>query len=157
MFSDKPTPGKGYIAFIISVLVFLLAVLIFSSLKAAARSNSIALLVIIQLLPLAIFYAIIHAAYHTEYKIMNGFLEMKSGFITRDKILLDDIDQVKRVKFISRVLGWGPSGKGIANRIKNGLLIKAGGKKVFISPSHVDQFVGQLNGFSGKDLVGADN
>lgn len=152
MISDKPAPGKGYVVFIISVLIFLLGVFAFSGLKAGSRSNSVTLLVLLQLLPLTVFYAIIHAAYHTEYKIVNGFLEMKSGFITRDKIHLEDIAQVKRVKFISRVLGWGPNGKGIANRIKNGLLIKAGGKKVFISPSHVDQFVEQLKTYSGKNI-----
>lgn len=156
MFSDKPAPGKGYVTFIISVLVFLLAVMIFSSLKAASRSNSLALLVIIQLLPVAIFYAIIHAAYHTEYKILNDFLEMRSGFIIKDEVRLDSIDRVKKVKFINRVLGWGPSGKGIANRFKSGLLISAGRKKVFISPSHVDQFIEQLNSFSERDLLRAE-
>ena len=156
MFNDKPAPGKGYVVFIISVLIFFLAVFAFSSLKAGTRSTYVTLLVLLQLLPLAVFYAIIHAAYHTEYKIINGFLEMKSGFITRDKIRLDDIDQVKKVKFISRVLGWGPSGKGVANRIKNGLLIKAEGKKVFISPSHVDQFVEQLDSFSGKEFLSSE-
>ena len=157
MFSDKPAPGKGYVVFIISVLIFLLAVFAFSSLKAASRSNFVALLVVLQLLPLAIFYAIIHAAYHTEYKIMNGFLEMKSGFIIKDKICLDDIDQVKKVNLINRVLGWGPTGKGIANRIKNGLLIKAGRRNVFIRRTHIDQFIEQLKTYSGKDLLGADN
>ena len=152
MFSDKPAPGKGYVVFIISVLIFMLAAFAFSGFKAGSGSNSVALLALLQLLPLAVFYAIIHAAYHTEYKIVNGFLEMKSGFITRDKIRLEDIAQVKRVKFISRVLGWGPSGKGIANRIKNGLLIKAGNKRVFISPSRVDQFVEQLKTYSGKNM-----
>jgi len=152
MFSDKPAPGKGYVVFIISVLIFMLAAFAFSGFNAGSGSNSVALLALLQLLPLAVFYAIIHAAYHTEYKIVNGFLEMKSGFITRDKIRLEDIAQVKRVKFISRVLGWGPSGKGIANRIKNGLLIKAGNKRVFISPSRVDQFVEQLKTYSGKNM-----
>lgn len=137
-FIDRPKPSKNYLAMILGVI----AITAIPSLACLFLTPSIiGAIVAVVMLPLfGLLLETLHAAYATEYRIADGVLELRCGWIMKKRIALSEIRGVESVKAISRVLGWEPGATGYCNRLSNGLALKTAQGKVFISPSDLAAF-----------------
>ncbi len=110
------------------------------------QDATLAVIVAVSLLPMVLLgIEMVHAAFTTEYRITDGEVELRSGWIMHRRFPASDIVKVDRVGFISRVLGWAPGVYGYCNRFKNGLVLYSDKRAFFVSPTDLDAFSAALD------------
>ena len=147
MYVDKPRPGKGYVIFILACLLTLLLLIVgtfvLSYIRGAHSTSLIGPGII-----MAVAYAIgggtlllvLHAAYHTEYRLIDNQLEMKAGNLGYRKIALSQIVEIRKLSSLRRI----PPGlhkSGASNRLSNLVVLRTRFDKIYLSPSDPDQFI----------------
>ena len=156
MYTDKPRPGKGYILFLLLILVAVFCIypvgFAFSYLASTSRSTILAQ-GLLGAIPCAIIGVLVlvglHAAYHTEYTFRDHLLELKGGGVVRRKVYLEQIVEAKKVPYNGRMLGSKLTGRmmntGVCNRYKNGVLLITRTENIYLSPSDPDKFLELLS------------
>ena len=145
MTSDRPRPGTGYLALLLSLtaLSCLMFGLAAPELRGAGRLEWIAA-VVVMCSAGGLVAATVDAAFRTRYEISDRGMRLRSGFVIRAEIPYRDVASVEAVGFIPRVLGWG-GGRGIANRLTGGLRVTLhSGAVYYISPSEPEAFAGLI-------------
>ncbi len=137
---DKPAPSVFYMAFLLVLFSVILSLPLFMTAFGLINIQSAIVMLVGFSVPALIFILLVHSAFSTVYKVAGGYLTIKSGIIISVKIPLDEIKEVKKLKFIRRVLGRGIRTIGACNRFTNGLEILTGNRSYMISPSDPDIF-----------------
>lgn len=159
MYTDKPQPGKGYIVFLLLVLIGVFCiypvVFVFSYLRAEEASRSTLLFEgFVIALPCVVIGIVmlvgLYAAYHTEYTLRENVLELKGGGVLRRKVALHQIVEAKKVPYNARLLGSGMGvggvrSMGVCNRFRNGVLLITRMEHIYLSPSDPDTFLEMLS------------
>jgi len=152
MYTDKPKPGKGYILFLLLILIAVFCIypagFAFSYLASTSRSTVLAE-GWIGALPCAIIGILVlvglHAAYHTQYTLSDHQLELKGGGVVLRKVALEQIVEAKKVPYNTRLLGSKMAGRiintGVCNRYKSGVLLTTRTENIYLSPSDPDKFL----------------
>ena len=139
--TDRPSPGRGYLVLLIAVLLLGIGTcvgVILTESGALTRALIgvffVASITALVLLPL-------HAALHTRYELTDRSLAFRAGIVIKAELTWAEIEEVVRVPFIPRVLGWG-GGRGLANRFTNGVRITTrNGAIYYVSPTDPARFV----------------
>ena len=145
--TDRPRPGRGYLALLIIVLLLGVGTgvgIIFAGSGAAAR----ALIGVFLAAPVtALVLLPLHAAFRTRYDLTERSLALRAGIVIKAELEWAEIAEVVRVPFIPRVLGWS-GGRGLANRFTDGVRITTRrGGIYYVSPTDPEAFV--------RDVLGA--
>lgn len=141
-FCDRPKPSPAYVV-LLSIL--LLVVLLFArTFPLLGERMADTLLIVAYAIPVLLLLELLHAAFATEYRIAEGVLFLRCGWMLRKRIPLAEIQAVSPLPTISRVLGWSPGEWGFCNRMRNGLALKTAKTWVFISPTDPEAFRAQL-------------
>lgn len=141
LLTDSPSPGIGYLLFIILVFGGVLAAV--AAGDGSAPGERVAQFGV-GLLMAGLFVLMLHAALRTSYRVEGSLLHMRSG-VFRSTVDLRSVRGIERCGFNQRTLGWSMGGsRGFCNRFTNGVRMRSGGDYVFISPSDPEQFVRRL-------------
>jgi hypothetical protein len=152
MYTDKPRPGKGYVLFLLLILVAVFCIypagFAFSYLASTSRTTVLVqgLLAGLPLVIIGILVLIgLHAAYHTQYTLRDHQLELKGGGVVLRKVNLEQLVEAKKVPYNNRMLGSKMTGRmintGVCNRYKNGVLLITRTENIYLSPSDPDKFL----------------
>ena len=154
---DKPSPSSFFVA-VMLFFIFLVTILPLYTMGFFSNPSVMQPIAIpFFLTPLVIFVLIIHAGYHTEYKLNETGLELRCGWLVKGSYLYKDIEAVIPARFNSRTLGASYRQKGFCNRFTNGLCLHIGKDQIFISPSDNERFQFELQSKiqrSQKSLAG---
>jgi hypothetical protein len=148
---DQPRPSSGFLLFLggclLAILLILLASLLLSVLQGTAGANigieigTFALL----FLAICVFFGIFtYVGYHITYILTPHTLELKAGKISHFSMALHQIERIERVNFTPRLLGFGISNAALCNRFHNVVCLHLQSRRVYLSPSNVEQFIEQL-------------
>ena len=139
--TDRPSPGRGYLALLIAVLLLGIGACV-GVLLTESGALTRALIGVFFVAPItALVLLPLHAAFHTRYELTDRSLALRSGIVIKAELNWTEIDEVVRVPFIPRVLGWG-GGRGLANRFTNGVRITTrSGAIYYVSPTDPGRFV----------------
>jgi len=138
-YTDKPGPSPAYLI----LLVVLVIVTGFCTLVLPAIvGDEVPLALWLLSCPVfLIMIELVHAAYATEYRIADGILYLRCGWIMRKRIPIEEIQSVEDARFIPRVLDWSPGQLGFCNRFTNGLLLETTKRcGIYVSPEDIDAF-----------------
>ena len=169
VYVSKPKPSKGYVSyFILGGWVFSVAYLMIITIIMFKSTNPIfgpALLALVDpSIVFIVFFSfaglVIHAAYNTEYRIDDGKLCMKFGYLRKGSVPLDEIRGIEKVDFIRGVWLPGFHNRSYCNRFKNGVGIiterskiwrfqNSGGTitekiTIWVSPEDSERFISEL-------------
>ena len=148
--TDRPSPGRGYLALLLALLVLGIGtgVGVILTENGALTRALIALLFAAPLTALGLLP--LHAAFHTRYDLTDRSLALRAGLVIKAELNWAELDEVVRVPFIPRVLGWG-GGRGLANRLTNGVQITTRqGSVYYISPTYPERFMKEVLNAIGK-------
>ncbi len=141
--TDSPSPGTGYVLVLLLVLAAGIGTSVGVMLEWSSESTVIkAVIVALLVVPLVLIALLpLQAAARTRYTLADGVLSVRAGVVIKAQLKCADIEQVVRVPFIPRVLGWG-GGRGLANRFTDGVqVVMRSGAVYYLSPSDPDCFV----------------
>nr|MDO8081289.1 PH domain-containing protein [Candidatus Freyarchaeota archaeon] len=165
VYVDKPKPGNGYLSFFIIVALILPAefLILFTFLRPVALEvtsiffpweqdlRNLFIVFLIYYLPLLLLVVIaIHAAYNTEYRIENGELWMKHGYIGKRSVSLDEIKSIEKLEFIRGKPGHFIANRFYSNRFKNGIRIITENRIILVSPGNIERFISELGLKTGR-------
>lgn len=142
--TDRPRPGRGYLALLGVALLSGIGTGVGVILTGSGEIGVVLLapLTALVLLPL-------HAAFHTRYDLTERSLALRAGFVIKSELEWAEIAEVVRVPFVPRVLGWG-GGRGLANRFTDGVRITTRrGGIYYVSPTDPEAFVEDVLGAMG--------
>ena len=135
---DGPAPGTGYLALLLGLILGtgVLFVALDAGLRGEGRFEQLAAVVLF-FIPLGGLVLVpLHAALRTVYGRSGRTLRLCSGFVIRAEIQCSDVATVERAGFIPRRARLGRRGRGLANRLTDGLRITLeSGAIYYISPS----------------------
>ena len=148
--TDHPPPGRGYLALLLALLLLGTGTgigLILTENGALTR----ALIALLFAAPLTVLGLLpLHAAFHTRYDLTDRSLALRAGLVIKAELDWAELDEVVRVPFIPRVLGWG-GGRGLANRLTNGVQITTRrGAIYYISPTDPERFMQDVQNATNK-------
>jgi len=142
--TDKPTPGFGYVVFILCLLGGIFAWLSYRAYNAYLVDRQLGYtLALPALLTGAGLILILHAAFFTTYRIDSEKLALKSGLF-RGSLPLVRIKEISRKRFNWRVLGWGIGRRGFCNRFTDGVKLITDKESIYVSPTNPQLFMSQL-------------
>lgn len=153
MYHDKPAPSHALIGLYVGLMLTVLGVIIRSTVMITKEHELSSMLrvalmgLIIWLICLgvcALLAWLARSAYHVEYIVSEGSVELRYGRIFHETIQVRSIISIRRVWLIPRVLGWGFGGRGCCNRMTCGLLLKTTMGRVYISPADIERFCAEL-------------
>ena len=146
----RPRPGRGYLALLIVVLLLGIGTCV-GVILAGSGATARALISVFFAAPLtALVLLPLHAAFRTRYDLTERSLSLRAGIIIKAELEWAEIDEVVRVPFIPRVLGWG-GGRGLANRFTGGVRIATRrGAIYYVSPTDPEAFVEDVLGAMGE-------
>ena len=137
----RPRPGRGYLALLIIVLLLGIGTCVGVILAGSGATARVLIGVFFAAPIMALVLLPLHAAFRTRYDLTERSLALRAGIIIKAELEWAEIDEVVRVPFIPRVLGWG-GGRGLANRFTNGVRITTRqGRIYYVSPTDPEAFV----------------
>ena len=152
MYQDKPSPSRVLVVMFGCLVLLPLGVLMMVILQSVRTWHGSLIEMVIGLsicvpLILAVCAGLIwlmRQSYQVEYTVSNGAVKLRCGRLYNETIQVKNIISVRRVRMISRVLGWGFLARGCCNRFTRGLLLKTKMGNVFVSPSDIERFCTEL-------------
>lgn len=138
MYTDQPSPGIFLLALLYGLLVML--PVIFLTIYPTMPFMLTLFIGLLYLVPVIIIVVLLHAVYHVSYILDDQSLTMKCGMIMKKRLVIQEIESVKKVKFMHRTLGYSYKSSGYCNRMTNGLRLRTRNREYYISPSDMVRF-----------------
>ncbi len=151
---DQPRPSRGYVIFflccICAIPLFLGSLLAIGYAAEGIAAPMIVASITFALLSIIctfIFAGALHTGYHIRYELNKDALNLYVGKRKTSSIKLNQIINVEKSAFNSRLIGWGIGNAGLCNRFHNGLCLTVRGittYHLYISPGDTDTFLAHL-------------
>lgn len=140
--TDRPSPGSGYVTFLLLVFGTSLTVLaVLAGYYYDPLPKVAYCLWGASALTAALAAVVLDAAFRTSYHLEGRVLTMKCGLFDRT-LDLTQVREMSRCGTIWRVLGRGFASRGYANRFVNGIRLDTTDReKIYLSPTNPQLFL----------------
>lgn len=144
MLIDKPNPSLAYILIYAGLALFLVALPVFLKHFRKLRGALSVVVFSISFAGAAVFLVFLFSGFDTVYSLDGNTLHLRSGFLTKGQVKLDDIKDIQPVSVNWQALGWALNRTGFCNRFSNSLRLITTQGTIYLSPKDPGAFAGEI-------------
>jgi len=144
MLIDKPNPSLAYILIYTGLVLFLIALPLFLKHFRRLRGALSVVVFTISFAGAAVFLVFLLSGFDTVYSLDGDTLHLRSGFLAKGQVKLDDIKEIRTVPVNWQALGWALNRTGFCNRFTNSLRLTTTQGTIYLSPKDPGAFADEV-------------